>query len=333
MINEFRQDLVSGDWVLIAPGRAKRPGEVQAAKIDNQSPEEASGFCPFDDPRASGQEIVSEYELAGRPWITVIKNKYPAVTRDVCRPPKKNGPYSFVQASGFHEVVITADHKRNFENFTDDETLAVLNSFKDRYLEISKFECGDYVQIFNNSGRQAGASIAHPHSQILSTPIIPPMVAKSIYGAAGFYKKNGKRVHELMLEWERKNKQRIVFENDKFTALCPYASKRSYEIKIFPKKPSARFETAAENDLRDCAQALNFSLQRLSRLLSHNFSYNFFIHTAPVRGEMVSESADFYHWHIEIIPHFSNLAGFDFSTGIIVNTIDPDRAAEEIRNA
>lgn len=335
-INEFRKDPVSGDWVLFAAGRAKRPGGEDKSKISLEAKKEEQKSCPFDDPRGTGQEVVGEYiKSNGVPWVTVIKNKYPAVTPGICGPVSTVGPFSVTDANGFHEVVVTADHERNFSDFTTEETTLVLRSFQERYRSISQYECGDYVQIFNNSGKEAGASIAHPHSQILSTPIVPPLVARSLNGAAGYFLKHQKTVYQSLANWELEQGVRVVFKNDQMTAYCPYTSKRPYEVKIVPARQNAHFETATAEELTGCAETLNFTLAKLKKIFNHRLAFNFFIHTAPVREANMFPfpCADFYHWHIEIIPHLATLAGFDFSTGIIVNIIDPDQAAEEIRNA
>lgn len=341
-LNEFRQDLVSGDWVLFATGRAKRPNATEHSVPDIGTPNQSAGAdateqagisCPFDDPKASGQEIISEYKKSnGEKWVTVIKNKYPAVRPGACAPIETIGPFSRTAANGFHEVLVTADHDRNFPEFTTEETEIVLGVYRDRYLEISKYECGEYIQIFNNSGAKAGATVEHPHSQILSTPVLPPVVARSLRGSADFYKKNRKKVHEVILEWEMGQKKRIVFENNLFVCFCPFSSKRPYEVRIFPKIGCARFELTDDIFLNGCAEALNFCLNRLKKILGGKLDYNFFIHTAPVHESAEPLCSEFYRWHLEIVPHYSILAGFDYSTGIIVNVIDPDKAAKEIRN-
>lgn len=333
-INEFRQDLVSGDWVLFAAGRTKRPNATE--KLDQTEKENGDDqrSCPFDDPRTSGQEIISEYKKTnGDLWLTVVINKYPAVMPGVCGSVENEGPFSKTAANGFHDVLVTNDHLRSMEDFTTEETKIVLQAYRDRYLEIAKHECGDYIQIFHNHGKKAGASIPHPHSQILSTPILPPVVARSINGSAHFYHENKKKVHDVIIDWEKEQKKRIIFENKLFIAFCPFSSKRPYEVRLFPKISNARFETTDEAGLEKCAEALNFCLSRLKKVFNGDLNFNFFIHTAPVRESAELPTSEFYHWHLEILPHYSNLAGFDFSTGIIVNVIDPDKAAEELRKA
>ncbi|OGN13628.1 MAG: hypothetical protein A3C71_01450 [Candidatus Yanofskybacteria bacterium RIFCSPHIGHO2_02_FULL_43_15c] len=332
-LNEFRQDLVSGDWVLFAAARSKRPHAMEKNNPaeNNSKPE---GQCPFDDPRASGQEVISEYKKNnGELWITVMTNKYPTVTPGVCLPIDQEGPFSKTAANGFHDVLATKDHVRALPDFSIEETAILLRAYRERYLEIAKHECGEYIQIFHNHGKKAGASVAHPHSQIMSTPILPPVVARSINGSARFFQRNKKKVHDVIIAWEVEQKKRVVFEDDLFIAFCPFSSKRPYEVRIFPKISNARFETTDEKGLTGCAEALNYCLGQLKKVLNHDLNFNFFIHTAPVRETNQLPCADFYHWHLEVLPHYSTLAGFDFSTGIIVNVIDPDKAAEEIRNA
>lgn len=330
-LNEFRENLVSGEWILFATNRAKRPNASERVTAKEEQEDKS---CPFDDPKTSGQEIISEYRKPdGTVWLTAMKNKYPAVRPDVCAPIKENGPFSWTPANGFHEVLATADHRRIFPDFALEETIIVLNAYRDRYLDIAKYDCGEYIQIFHNYGYNAGASITHPHSQILSTPILPPAVARSVNGSADFFRKNKKRVHDVILEWEREQKKRLVFENELFVAFCPFASKRPYEVQIFPKIANARFETIDKKGLSECAEALNFCLGKLRKILDGGLNFNFFIHTAPVRESAELPCSEFYHWHIEIVPHYSILAGFDFSTGIIVNVIDPDEAAAKLRQA
>lgn len=334
-LNEFRQDLVSGDWVLFAAGRSKRPHATEhpgADIVPGIEPNQPQ--CPFDDPRSSGQEIISEYKKDnGELWLTVMTNKYPAVASGLCMPVETKGPFSFTAANGFHDVLSTRDHERSLPDFSVEETAIILKAYRERYLEIAKNECGEYIQIFHNHGRNAGASVAHPHSQIMSTPILPPVVARSLSGSANFFHQHNKKAHDTIIGWEVEQKKRLVFENDLFIAFCPFTSKRPYEIRIFPKISNARFETTDQAGLEACAETLNFCLRQLSKLFGNQFSFNYFIHTAPVRESAQLPFSEFYHWHIEILPHYSTLAGFDFSTGIIVNVIDPDEAAEQLRTA
>jgi len=338
MLNEFRQDIVSGDWVLISTERSKKPTSKETAKNDQLFQNKET--CLFEDPQKSdhrdpllvynkGQKVIWEKGVTGE-WTTqVVKNKYPALVDGICIPPRNVGPFLVVDGFGFHELVITRDHDKSFAQFTDEETLEVLKVYKDRYNSISQDECGDYVLIFHNHGRLAGASVYHNHSQILSMPIIPPGILKNIKGAREFFEKTGERVHGRLIQWEIEQNKRIIYENEKFIALCPFVSRTPYEMRIFSKKESSNFGDVSNEDLGYLAEILNKILKKL-HLALNNPDYTFFIHTSPVKKDN-SDLHDFYHWHIEIMPRFSIAAGLELGTNVFVNTVDPDEAAELLK--
>lgn len=325
-LNEFRRDLVSGNWVLFATQRRKRHRERKYQ--DSYQPKDG---CPFENPRASGQEIVKFYPSEKNWFIALIKNKYPAVRSGVCGPLEHAGPFDVYGGFGFHEIVITRNHDKDFSDFAPKEIEDVFKVFRERYKEISHEKCGEYISIFHNHGKEAGATIYHPHSQILSTPILPPDVMRSIKGSEEFYKKKHKKVHDLMIEWEIKQKKRIIEENEKFLAFCPFVSTKPYEVRIFPKRSSSHFENISDKDLSYLTSLLQSILQRINKVLKKP-PYNFFIHTAPVKEDLGMVSSEYYHWHMEVIPHLTIDAGFEISTGIDVNIVDPDEVAEELRS-
>lgn len=330
MLNEFRQDLVSGDWVLFATSRTK--GHTKTGEKFFQ-PKES---CPFEDPQKSGngEPVLTYYKtekidwLEGREWtMQVIKNKFPALTHGVCQDkPGDFGPFKTFGAFGFHELVVTKDHDKNFSNFTKEETAEVLAAYIERYKAMAKDSCGDFILIFHNFGQKAGATIFHNHSQIMSMPVVPPDILRSMKGAEDFYNKNKKKVYDVLLDWEMKEKKRIVFENDKFLAFCPFVSRTPYEIKIFPKIDSAYFEKTPAEDLIYLAEVLNIIIAKIDKVFS-GIDYNFYIHTAPVKKEN-SVDYDFYRWHIEVIPRISMLGGLELGSNVFINVIDPDEAAK-----
>ena len=335
MVNEFRQDLVSGDWVLISTERSKKP-----------SPKESNNFykdkeaCPFEGSQKSdlqdpilvynkGNKIEWSGQFKGE-WTTqVVKNKFPALKYGLCVPPRDMGPFTVIDGLGFHELVITRDHEKSFAQFTNEETLEVLKAYKERYNSISDDKCGDYVSIFHNHGHLSGASQYHNHSQILSTPIVPPGMERNIRGAKNYFERTGKRVHEAIIDWEISQNKRIVHENEKFISLCPFASRATYEVRIFPKKDVRDFGDTEDSDLSFLAESINCVLKKLYLGLD-NPDYTFFIHSTPVKKNATDEH-DFYRWHVEIMPRFSIVAGMEFGTNIFVNTVDPDEAAELLR--
>lgn len=316
MEGEFRKDLVSGEWVLIAPARARRPDASENERAWEPM-EKNIAQCPF-------ERLITDD-------VTVVPNEYPALTAGVCGQPMVHGPFLTQVAHGFHELVITRDHEKHFAQFTTDETARVLRVYQERYRAIAFDSCGDYISIFHNHRREARASVWHNHSQILSTPIIPPEVLRSLEGADQYFQQHGNTVHCTLIAWEREQKTRIVFENDGYVVFCPFVSKTPYEMRVFPKVHASRFELASLDDLAQCAEALNRALRALAMALDDP-PYNFYIHTAPVEKDPLV-NYDYYHWHIEIVPKLKTDAGFELGTGLALNPVDPAIAAEELRNA
>ena len=183
-----------------------------------------------------------------------------------------------------------------------------------------------YISIFHNHGREAGASLAHPHSQLIAIPILPSDIRRSLSGSNVFYRKHEKCVHCAMLDWERKDEKRIVFQNKDFIAICPFVSRDAYEVRIFPQRHSAYFEETTDEGLALLTEVFQEALKRLYEKLD-NPAYNFYLHTAPVDGGEYPQ----YHWHFEIIPKTETSAGFEFGTGVEISTVEPEKAAKILR--
>ncbi len=325
MLNEFRQDLVSGDWVLFATERAKRPFHQQDKKNDIS---ESKNDCPFEDPKSSGNEPVWFYPDEKSWRIAVVKNKFPAVKPGICAPETSIGPFKIHKAVGDHDLFVYKDHDRHLAELSLDEMTDAVRVFKRRYKEIAKVgDCVRYVLIFHNFGPDSGASVGHPHSQIMSLPILPPDVARSIKGSHNFFKENGKNIYDLVVGWEMESGTRIVHENEKFVAFCPFVSKNPYEVRIFMKSAQPHFEELPEDFDKGLAEILLVSLKKIKSALN-NPSFNLFIHTAPVES---SHTHDYYSWHVEILPRFSKFGGIELATGVDLNAIDPDEAAKLLR--
>jgi UDPglucose--hexose-1-phosphate uridylyltransferase len=325
-LNEFRQDLVSGEWVLFATGRAK-----SLRDDENKDFYQTKRECPFED--LSQQTVVWKYPDENNVSTIVIKNKYPAVRAGLCTTIQEFGPFKTFDPVGDHEVIIFKEHDHGIYMFSADEFKSMVKVYKKRFLELTKeSECAKYILIFHNQGKTAGASLYHPHSQIITMPILPPDVAHSINGSFEYYKKHKKRVYAELLEWEQKERKRIVYENKEFIVFCPYVSKYPYELRIFSKESHAHFHQISEASEEFLADAIYTSLQKMKGALDSP-PFNMFVHTAPLANDFGVHTHEFYHWHIEIIPHLKIDAGFEMGTGIEVNPVDPDESAEVLRNA
>ena len=325
-MSELRQDLVSGDWVVIAPARAARPKFLDAKRpVRKPTPKSA---CPFEDLEASGNwPLVAAYPDERRWRIAVIANKYPAIERGaVCSVPFRQGIYHARTAVGTHRLLITRDHSRPFTALAPADAVRVLGVLRDMHIAAAHDECAAYVSSFYNYGPGAGASVWHPHYQILTLPIIPPHAAHSLRGANDYFKKFKRCVRCDIVTVERRKRTRVVGENAHAIAIAPYAAKHPFEVNILPKRHWASFRETPAETVEAAARLLQDVLRRMKRYLKDP-DLNFFIHDTPLDGREYPH----HHWHIEVVPRVSIDAGFEFSTGIEINVVDPDNAAAVLR--
>lgn len=303
-VSELRKDLVSGDWVVMAKTRAKRP--------------EKSVKCPFCFPAIKEQKIISQTRD-----IIVIENKYPAFKPQENLNQHHNGPFELMDGAGFHEVIILKDHRAQLY---EADLFELISAYQKRYLALMNRKFVDYIAIFHNYGKLAGASLEHPHSQLIASPVIDPDIHRSLSGSEDYFHKHRQCVHCVMIDWERKEKTRVLDENEDFIVFVPFVSRVAYEIRIFPKEHKPYFERINNAEKKNLGDALQKSLKKLYLALD-NPSYNFFLHTAPCDGK----TYDHYHWHFEILPKTSVWAGFELGAGIEICSVTPEQAAEKLK--
>ena len=330
-LSELRQDLVSGDWVAIATARARRPD----AFMEKSQPRlvQPQADCPFEKLMHGG--ALAAYARDGSAlggentawWVQAIPNKYPAFGAGECAVFYRTGPYQWTAGVGFHEVIVTRDHVRSIAEMTHDEVVQIIRVYQERALAMREDACVKYISVFHNHGKNAGASLSHPHSQMIALPVIPPDVARSIRGSAEYFAAHGACAHCAIAGYELEAVARVIYENDHCVVIAPYASKTAFEMRIFPKKHRARFEETIAEERTALADALRISLAKLFRGLGDP-DYNFFIHTAPAAP---AREDSHYHWHMEIVPKTTIWAGFEIGTGIEISTIAPEDAAEFLR--
>lgn len=320
-VSELRLDLVSNDWVIVATGRARRPDIF--AKLKRIKEEISPKDCPFCQP-----EILSKAILRYGNIIS-ISNDFPVFSYGSSLNKRLEGPNEIMDGVGFHEVIIPLDHKKQMAQFSQEETKELINVYQMRYLDLIKKEFIKYVSIFHNHGKEAGASVVHPHSQLIAIPVIDPDLRDSLGGAESFYMKNGKCVYCVMIEWDRKDGRRIVYENKKFVVLCPFAPQSDFEVRIYPKEHNPHFEKITEEEKDFLADALRMTLHKIYEGLNDP-AYNFYIHTAPRENQ----GHEHYHWHLVILPKPPTPpAGFEFCVGMEINTVEPEKAAEFLRES
>ena len=343
--SELRFDLVSKHWVIIATGRGKRP---EAYKEDKKREKGISReSCPFykienqEKPvlvYSDGQMVdfrskkdldaKQAWALVPADWsVAVFPNKYPALLPYPTLDKKIQGKlYQKMNAVGFCELVISKDHYRHFPQFSKSEIKEVLDIYHSRYKTLMKKNFVNYISIFHNHGREAGASQPHPHSQIITTPLIDIDLRTALSNSEVYFKEHNKCIYCQLNAWERKVKERIVFENKHFIAVCPFASKAAFEVIISPKEHSPYFEKVTDEEKLSLAEAFGMVFRALHKGLS-NPAYNFYLHTSPCDKKEYPH----YHWHWTILPKTSTPAGFEMGTRMEISTIEPEKAASYLR--
>lgn len=327
--SELRQDLVTGDWVVVSKIRARRPDEF--AKKEQEEAQEDPGECLFCNPEESGQEKdVLIYNTTDNNWsLRVFPNKFPAFSRPIGGQikNKEEGPYFWMDSVGYHEVIVTRDHWNHIGKMEPLLVAEILDAYQSRYIDLMNKKSVNYIDVFHNHGPSAGASIPHPHSQLMAIPVISPYVKSELDGAEQYHRQNKHCVYCAMTEWEMEQKKRIVFENDDFLLFCPFASRANFEMWLIPKKHKPYFERITQAEKISAGIVLHEAIKRLSEKLN-NPDFNFYIHTSPCDGKDYPH----FHWHIEILPKTNIWAGFEISTGVEIVTISPEDAAGFLKN-
>lgn len=326
--SELRQDIITGDWVVIATGRAKRPEDFVGSRQEELN--EDVSKCLFCDPEETGQEkdVLMYVDSLDKWTLRVFPNKYPAIERGKKIRLLDEGPYHATTGVGYHEIFVTRDHQRHLPDLEIGEIAEVFDAYSDRYLHLMKRKSVSFVSIFHNYGKEAGASISHPHSQLIAVPVVSPYIKLELDGAKQYKKSNNKCVYCTIIEYEREKKEdsRVVYENDDFIALCPFASRSAFEVWVLPKKHKPYFERINNEEKVRLAEVFKKALSAIKKTIGDP-AYNFYIHTSPCDGKHYS----YYHWHIEILPRTSTWAGFELETGIEISTIQPEIAARHLR--
>lgn len=328
-MSQFRQDPVSKDWIIISTGRKNRPVDFKSSKPERIPSSKET--CPFEDLEKSGNLPIFYAFPDEKNWeVAVIPNKYPAINiNELCANEGVVGPYKVVEGVGRHELVITRDHDCNFPGLPDEKLKRLFLTFRERFKYLGNDACSNYASLFQSYGPTAGGSLYHPHYQILALPIVPPDIRRSLEGSLRYYRENGDCVHCAIIRHELQAGSRIIYEEDGVVAMTPFASRAPYEVRIFPKKHQSRFEETSDETLFSTAKVSAKVLSAIKEALGDP-DYNFFLHTSPFHGKL---EYSHYHWHMEIIPKLSLFGGFEWSTGVDINSVDPDEAASIIKSA
>jgi len=329
---ELRKDPVLGRWVIVSSERAKRPSDFG----EDCSVEASKGpmFCPFCEGNESKTppEILCYRDEGTQPngpgWsLRVVPNKYPALQIEGNLDKKGVGIYDRMNGIGAHEVVIeTPQHCASLTALDDASARDVFRACRDRLVDLRgdpRMVCG---MVFKNVGEAAGASVEHTHTQIIVTPVVPRTVQQEMDGCKRFFDYRGRCLFCDVVEQERSDGTRIVAESGRFVAFNPYASRFPFETWVVPRAHESHFERLSDDDAGDLGHIMRVTLGKIEKALCRP-PYNYMIHTAP----LPTPSLEHYHWHIEIIPRLTRVAGFEWGTGFYINPVPPESAAAYLR--
>ena len=330
---ELRRDPIVGRWVIISTERGVRPGDFIIATPPRTSPASLCPFCP-------GQELLTPKEiLAYRPqgsepnspgWsVRIVPNKFPALHVEGELGREGLGMYDRMNGVGAHEVIIeTPRHQESLAEMSVKQIEDLLWAYRDRLLDLKKDVRFRYILIFKNRGAAAGATLEHTHSQLIALPVVPTAAVQEMEGCRQHFEEKERCLYCDIVRQELADGSRIVAENPEFVTLTPYAPRFPFEMWILPKRHAAYYEESQKAQFEFMAPILSETLRRIDRVLAHP-AYNLMLHTSPLH----ESSGAFYHWHVEIIPKLTQVAGFEWGTGFYINPVSPEESAKFLREA
>ncbi len=317
--------------MIVAADRQKRPSDFRLDRPIILGRDQCP-FCPGRE-ELTPPEILSYRQNGGAPntpgWdLRVVPNKFPALQVEGTLERVGDGMYDRMSGVGAHEVIIeTPDHGRTLAAMSDPEIERVLWAYRERILDLKRDVRMQYIMVFKNHGAAAGATLEHTHSQLIALPIVPDFVREEVEGARRHYGVKERCVFCDVIGQDIADGSRVVVENADIIALAPYASRLAFETWLLPRRHGARFEDAPRHEVESLARALKSVLQRMDRALESP-PYNLVVHTAP----SFEDVAHSYHWHVEIIPKLTPVAGFEWGTGFYINPTAPEEAASVLRS-
>ena len=329
---ELRKDPVLGRWIIISKERSKRPTDFLVQKS-----EVTGGFCPLcpGNESTTPPEVLAFSDNKSRQkdtpgWqIRVVPNKYPALIIEGDLDKEGEGLYDKMNGIGAHEVIVeTPHHDQEFSQFPPEKMALVFQAYRNRIIDLSQDKRFQYVMVFKNHGRAAGASLEHSHSQLIALPILPRMLVSEIEGAKSYYRYKERCIFCDIVKQEMKQEIRVVCQNDDYLTITPFAPRTPFEMWVLPKNHSSSFREQDDRSLLSLAEVFSESLQRLDSCIPR-VPYNFVLHTKPLR----SESLDYFHWHFEIVPKLTSIAGFEWGSGFYINPMPPEEAASYLRES
>jgi UDPglucose--hexose-1-phosphate uridylyltransferase len=328
-MSEMRFNSITRDWVVIAPGRSQKPNDFRADTKEHAARPSHVATCPFCTGHEEADEICRVAAPDGGWRVRVVPNKFPALTHHDDLQRATRGTFRSMSAAGAHEVVI--EHPRHDLSLADmgvEHLALLLRIYRDRYAALRQDPAVESITIFKNHGQRAGASLGHPHSQIVAAPVISSNVRMRFEEASRAFDEAGECLYCRVLADEIAAGERIFESNSDFTAFVPYAALSPFHTWIFPHRHASSFDSITDEEIAALAQILHRVLRRLS-VAASDPDFNFSIRSAPISA---CESP-YFHWVFAIVARVNYLAGFELGSGIYINGLCPEEAAARLRAA
>lgn len=334
-MSELRRDPINGRWVIVDTEHPSSPSDFEYEHLRWRD-----GICPF----CYTHETMTPPEIdAVRPaggaantpgWqVRVVANKFPALEIEGELDKRGLGMFDMANGVGAHEIIIeTPDHSRDISELPEEQVEKIIAMYCRREKDLSKDERFKYIIIFRNYGPAAGASLEHAHTQLIALPMVPKNVAEEMKGAHNYFVFRDRCIFCDIIRQEREEKERLITENKSFIAFCPYVSRFPFEFWIMPRKHKGCFCTMTADETKQLASILKESLTKL-KIIFPEVSYNYMVHTAPLNGGETCGDDGSYHWHIEVTPQLTRVAGFEWGTGFYSVVTPPELAAHFYRDA
>ena len=331
-MSELRKDPVTGRWVIISTDRRKRPTDFRLESVQI-APDPSCPFCEGHE-GMTPRELLAYRRNGSAPntagWdLRVVPNQFPVLRVEGSLDRQGEGLFDKMNGIGAHEVIIeTPRHDETLATMSDAAIEQVLWSFRERVQDLKQDRRFRYIIIFKNHGAAAGSSLDHSHSQLIALPIVPREVRDEVDGARAHYQNKERCVFCDIIRQEMADGRRVIAETADMLAVAPYAPRFPFETWLLPKRHQPLYEDTPRHELASLARVLGDILRRMNRALRYP-PYNLLIHSAP----LAEPAADYYHWHVEIIPKLTKVAGFEWATGFYLNPTSPEEAAQVLRDA
>ena len=328
-MGEFRQNLATKRWVIIASERAKRPHELVTVRANLTADHPAwDQDCPFCVGNEEADLEVARIPAEG-PWrVRVVRNRYPAVQMEGEAVYHFDGLHRTINAVGYHEVVVESPrHNTCHALESADDVALLMQTFYQRGHAMATDPRIEHIIYFKNHGERAGTSLVHPHTQIIGLPVVPNAIRSREEDARRHFDETGRCVFCQMLAEELGEGQRLVSENEHFVAFVPYAALSPFHTWILPRRHMASFLLSAQEELTALGGILHDTLRRLY-LGINDPDFNYVVRSAPLRDV----GYNYLHWYLTIIPRVTQTAGFELGSGMYINTTPPEEAAAFLRS-